>query len=1174
MTMVEHFKVAPGFKLLPVEDLGEGITLDSLYPHEEIAAFRAHGLTDDEIWDLHPERAHEILAQPDNEAAPITDRPTFPEPDRNQIEIFVQTMFRYCGPDGIVSLRSFHQNDDSKRPRITPVSLKDGLTPLIEAAAQQARRAAKGAAPFAFTPPVATFKAEAGWHAREEDLLEGPTLSAELDENPRAALTTLERLLGPATLVVRSGGQWLNPATGELEDKLHAYWRLKEPAKGEEQLGKLKELRRLAHVLVGGDMTNVTIVHPIRWPGSWHRKSTPRLCEIVSTEHIDNEIDLDIALAKLEAVAPLPLINPQVAPEADPPLEENGEARNFEVAEGFKDLPLENLGENITLACIYPPEELAGLHALGLTDGAIEQLTQKQAHELLGIGVSPHADPELIAAALAVIPNSKRLLVLRGEKINGSEDDPLHWKYWNDIGMAIWRGTSGSPEGFAAFDTWSKKSPKYNAKTTAERWAAYAKYPPTKTGARTIFYLAGQASPGWREEYDARKSNGQEERQNAGLPGFDLSQKQSTPLPLRPYTPRPFTQIPRRQWLHAGHYIREQVVMTVAPGGYGKTALILLNAIEMATGRGLIGPAPAGGRLRVLYWNGEDPEDEVERRIAAICIRYDIPPEELEGCLFLGSKITDPQRLATMDRYGNVVLNQAVLAQITQFISNNKIDCSMFDPLIAFHRVKENDTMAMEVVIRNAFEHTADATNSCIELSQHTRKPAPGAEITADDSRGAGGTVFAARSVRVLNRMSKDEAKLPKIEGQERWLYLRVSRDKVNLVPPGKAAWIHLAEITLPNSDGSTPGDKVQAAEAWDYPQPSDDITIDDAFWIRKEARQKEYRTNPRSPDWIGYALAKRLDLDVGKDTLSDQRTNEQKSNRQKVGAILKMWIDNSVLATEERKDKTRREYEYVIPGPWDDDAVADEQAAERAERRKTLEPFAAVLAAWKAAIGVGEQRSLDHVIKMADMRINPELNAAFLAVASMDDGKTISNVLLARWLRDHNNVPIDGLMLSGDSQNKWTLVEDKHRNKQNVPHTPITSAENKKTSAPAPSSTERKALRYADKQIPGMTPEQVAQLAAVLAAWFTTIGIAQPRTVKQVIAAANDGEADGKLKLTLTAVTGQNLDSTQLEEWLRSVSGVEINHLMLRSYSVDEKEAPQWTLELRVEPDKGSPSL
>src|SRR5262249_51782912 len=68
----------------------------------------------------------------------------------------------------------------------------------------------------------------------------------------------------------------------------------------------------------------------------------------------------------------------------------------------------------------------------------------------------------------------------------------------------------------------------------------------------------------------------------------------SKPL-LWPYdVARAFADIPRRQWLHAGHYVRGQIVMTVAPGGYGKTSLVICNAIEMVTGHGLIGPPPVG----------------------------------------------------------------------------------------------------------------------------------------------------------------------------------------------------------------------------------------------------------------------------------------------------------------------------------------------------------------------------------------------------------------------------------------------------------------------------------------------------------------------------------------------------------------------------------------------------
>ena len=60
----------------------------------------------------------------------------------------------------------------------------------------------------------------------------------------------------------------------------------------------LHEARELATKLVGGDGTNKSIVHPIRWPGSWHRKGTPRLAKIVAFSD-DNEIDLTEAVERL-----------------------------------------------------------------------------------------------------------------------------------------------------------------------------------------------------------------------------------------------------------------------------------------------------------------------------------------------------------------------------------------------------------------------------------------------------------------------------------------------------------------------------------------------------------------------------------------------------------------------------------------------------------------------------------------------------------------------------------------------------------------------------------------------------------------------------------------------------------------------------------------------------------
>src|SRR5262245_7813806 len=138
----------------------------------------------------------------------------------------------------------------------------------------------------------------------------------------------------------------------------------------------------------------------------------------------------------------------------------------------------------------------------------------------MGRALPQNSAPQKITAALAVLPNTQRLQVLRGLEINGSEDDPLDWHGWATIGLATWNGTSGSKEGFfTAFLPWSRKWPKYIAGTeaekaqfdrnTAERWEAFSKCPPDKIGAGTIFWLADKAAPRWREEYDARKDDGQ-----------------------------------------------------------------------------------------------------------------------------------------------------------------------------------------------------------------------------------------------------------------------------------------------------------------------------------------------------------------------------------------------------------------------------------------------------------------------------------------------------------------------------------------------------------------------------------------------------------------------------------------------------------------------------------------
>jgi len=249
------------------------------------------------------------------------NQPATLQADAEAIERFVHALFRYAEPGSYVSLRAFGEKGDD-RPQVEChqiVDSRDRLNLLSQAAIAMVTRAAQAAEPKVFCSPIATFKNAHG--ARETDLANGLALSFDLDVAPNAGRQTLESILGPATVVVASGGQWTDPITGEVQPKLHLYWRLTEATQDKEWHAKLKRARALGARLVNGDASNTPLVHPIRWPGSWHRKKEPQLVQILELNE-SREIDLQDALELLQEAAELPGVGfePQRAQTAPTPL--------------------------------------------------------------------------------------------------------------------------------------------------------------------------------------------------------------------------------------------------------------------------------------------------------------------------------------------------------------------------------------------------------------------------------------------------------------------------------------------------------------------------------------------------------------------------------------------------------------------------------------------------------------------------------------------------------------------------------------------------------------------------------------------------------------------------------------------------------------------------------------
>jgi hypothetical protein len=362
-------------------------------------------------------------------------------------------------------------------------------------------------------------------------------------------------------------------------------------------------------------------------------------------------------------------------------------------------------------------------------------------------------------------------------------------------------------------------------------------------------------------------------------------------------------KIPRRQWLYGFNVIRKFVSATIAPGGAGKSSLVIVEVLEMVSGKPLLLDR-SGAPLRVWYWNLEDPKDEIERRIAAACGFYHLTAGDLFGRLFVDSGRDRPCVIARYNGHRHVIVDEALTVGLIAEIKRRKIDVLVIDPLKRAHEVDENDNTAVDMVVKT-FAGIADEANCAIMLLHHTRK-AGGGEITAETSRGAKALVDGCRSVRVLNGMSKDEGERAGIADDHR-RYFRVYPDKLNLAPPPDFSdWFKLESVHLGNGKDGSAGDNVGVAMPWQWPDAFANITVATLLAVQHKINGGQWREHPQADDWIGKAVAEVLELDL-----------DRKQDRAKVTTLLKTWIKSGALKRVERKDESRRKRAFVEVGIW-----------------------------------------------------------------------------------------------------------------------------------------------------------------------------------------------------------------------------------------------------------------
>ena len=291
-----------------------------------------------------------------------------------------------------------------------------------------------------------------------------------------------------------------------------------------------------------------------------------------------------------------------------------------------------------------------------------------------------------------------------------------------------------------------------------------------------------------------------------------------------PLAPRAITRIsPRalmpRRWIVRDLLIRENVTLVVAQPGAGKSTLALTAMLAIAAGRDDILGRKVVERVPVWYWNNEDPEEELERRLAAAMQLHGLDFDrdlKLNGrpMFHMNTGVQRPLHLAI--RGGNNNLIPGDTDEVVAFIKEHGIGLFGADPFVGTHQGEENDNKDMDFAL-GQFRTIAQRADCAAMAVHHTRKPAAGDRTgTAGDpnsARGGGSLIGVARVVLTLEGMKNEDAKKYGVRTVDTWRYMRLDAGKANMSPgAGDSAptWFEKVSVTVPEPP---PGDDFRAPE-------------------------------------------------------------------------------------------------------------------------------------------------------------------------------------------------------------------------------------------------------------------------------------------------------------------------------------------------------------------------
>lgn len=383
-------------------------------------------------------------------------------------------------------------------------------------------------------------------------------------------------------------------------------------------------------------------------------------------------------------------------------------------------------------------------------------------------------------------------------------------------------------------------------------------------------------------------------------------------LTASPFQWRDPATIKRRDFLYGFELRRKQLSAVVGVGSGGKTTFKVGRAICMATGQERFGHRVWNGPHRCWLINLEDEREEIEKTVHAFMKLWDLSPADLGDRLFLDgvdSGLMSKLKIGVEgERGGGCVIQKPVVDAIVEEALLNGIDYIDVDPFVSSHSVDENSNGAIDAVSKE-WVQVAHRANCAVSLAHHVRKP-NGSEATAFDARGAVAMINAARSVLVLQKMSKEVAQDLAVAECDRKRYVSVYDDKNNRAPPAASAeWYEFKSVGLGNGDDTGPEDSLGALERWQAPNAFGGATARQLLNIQKaiaDADPARTRKHSSSKNWVGKIVAHVLDMNA--DNPAEKATIKKR---------IDTWLATGALRSVALKDANHEEREHVEVGQW-----------------------------------------------------------------------------------------------------------------------------------------------------------------------------------------------------------------------------------------------------------------